>query len=384
MTFDNTTYNETSDGSLTGIVEDQQGDISGEMTVDPPLGGTGAFTGTVTDATITFDVTGGAGGGVYTGTVNAQGVLSGTYQYTEPPYSGQIGTWQATPNGAGTPPPAAGWRAGLSLGGGPLSSAPAVGVDSAGDEFVFWQGAGRGLWEKYYIGGKWSAPVQITSAGKIASAPAVAVRGVDQQDVFWKGFNGHLWEARYNHGWHTSVDLGAGRLASAPTVGVDPAGDEFVFWRGAASRLWEKSYRDGRWHRAVRITIAGKIGSAPAVAVHANGQADVFWKGTDGNLWEAVNSDGWHAPIDLGGGPLGSAPTAGVDSAGDEFVFWRGTDGGLWENFYLDSRWNSPIRITIAGTIDSAPAVAVHPTGQQDVFWRGLDGNLWESFYQPS
>jgi hypothetical protein len=286
--------------------------------------------------------------------------------------------------GAGTPRPAPGWHAGLSLGGGPLTSALTVGVDAAGDEFVFWQGADRGLWEKYYIGGKWSAPVRISSAGTIASAPAVAVRGVHQQDVFWKGLNGHLREARYTHGWHTSVDLGAGGLTSAPTVGVDAAGDEFVFWQGAGSRLWEKSYHDGRWNRAVRVTIARKIGSAPAVAVHANGQADVFWKGTDGNLWEAVYSHGWRAEINLGGRPLGSAPAAGVDSAGEEFVFWRGTDGGLWENFYLHSRWNSPIRITIAGTIGSAPAVAVHPTGQQDVFWKGVDSNLWESFYQPS
>ena len=75
----------------------------------------------------------------------------------------------------------------------------------------------------------------------------------------------------------------------------------------------------------------------------------------------------------------------GVDSAGDEFVLWRGeADSGLWERSYHDGRWNTPIRITIAGTIGSAPAVAVHSNGQADVFWKGTDGNLWESFYQPS
>jgi hypothetical protein len=295
----------------------------------------------------------------------------------------QQGLLLGLPTVSGSAPSAA-WHAGLNLGSGPLSSAPAVGVDSARDEFVFWQGAGRGLWEKHYIGGKWSARVRIRSVGKIASAPAVAVRGVGQQDVFWKGLNGHLWEARYTHGWHTPVDLGAGRLASAPTVGVDAAGDEFVFWRGADSRLWEKSYHDGRWNRAVRVTSAGRLGSAPAVAVHANGQADVFWKGSDGNLWEAVHSHGWRAGTNLGGGPLGSAPAAGVDSAGEEFVFWRGTDDGLWEKFDLHDRWNASIRITTAGTIGSAPAVAVHRNGQQDVFWKGVDRNLWESFYQPS
>jgi hypothetical protein len=186
--------------------------------------------------------------------------------------------------------------------------------------------------------------------------------------------------------WGAGTNLGGSPLGSAPVAGVDAAGDEFVFWRGEAdSGLWEKSYHHGRWNQAVRVTIARKIGSAPAVAVHANGQADVFWKGTDGNLWEAVYSHGWRAGTDLEASPLGSAPAAGVDAAGDEFVFWRGkADSGLWEKSYSDGRWNTPIRVTIAGTIGSAPAVAVHANGQADVFWTGTDGNLWEAVYQPT
>src|SRR5450755_2906662 len=66
--------------------------ISGEMTVGPPLYGTGVLTGTVTDTTINFVVPSDVvGTGVYTGTVNAEGVLSGTYTYP-----GQTGIWRAT------------------------------------------------------------------------------------------------------------------------------------------------------------------------------------------------------------------------------------------------------------------------------------------------
>jgi hypothetical protein len=89
MTFDNLTYNVRSDGTLTGVTEDQQGNISGQMTIHSPLFGTGSFTGTVTNTAINFV---GASRGVYTGTVNAQGILSGTYSY-----GSQHGTWQATP-----------------------------------------------------------------------------------------------------------------------------------------------------------------------------------------------------------------------------------------------------------------------------------------------
>jgi hypothetical protein len=95
MTFDNTTYDIMADGSLSGITEDQQGNISGQMTVDPPLEGTGPFTGTVSNTTINFALAGTDGS--YTGTVNAQGTLSGTYTYSAPgPFAGQSGTWQAT------------------------------------------------------------------------------------------------------------------------------------------------------------------------------------------------------------------------------------------------------------------------------------------------
>jgi hypothetical protein len=90
MSFDNTTYGETASGSLTDIKENGAGHITGYMTVDAPLGGSGDFTGTVSGATVKFSVS----GGYYAGKVNKEDTsIRGTYSY---PSLDQVGTWQAT------------------------------------------------------------------------------------------------------------------------------------------------------------------------------------------------------------------------------------------------------------------------------------------------
>jgi len=95
MNFDNLTYSTTADGSLSDISVDASGDVTGTMTVDPPLEGTGPLTGTLSDGTFTFTV----GDGDYTGTVDATTLaISGTYTYP-----GQNGTWTATPAAEGAP-----------------------------------------------------------------------------------------------------------------------------------------------------------------------------------------------------------------------------------------------------------------------------------------
>ena len=89
MNFDNITYSTTSTGSLTDMSVGKSGDVSGEMTVNPPLYGTGALTGTLKGDTIKFS----ALDGDYKGTVDlSTQQISGTYTYP-----GQNGEWTATP-----------------------------------------------------------------------------------------------------------------------------------------------------------------------------------------------------------------------------------------------------------------------------------------------
>jgi predicted Ser/Thr protein kinase len=94
-----------------------------------------------------------------------------------------------------TGPTQSGWQTPVNLGGGPLGSAPAAGVDAGGNDYVFWRGTNGALWDKWFLGGQWHGPAPIAAAGtQLASPPSVAVHADGRQDVFWKGTNGNLYE----------------------------------------------------------------------------------------------------------------------------------------------------------------------------------------------
>jgi hypothetical protein len=90
---------------------DAQGNVNGQFTVQPPLYGSGPFTGTFHDGGLAFTITSaqpnpcGCLAIVVTGTANAQGVLSATYTVNTGAAVMQTGTLQATPT-APVPAPA--------------------------------------------------------------------------------------------------------------------------------------------------------------------------------------------------------------------------------------------------------------------------------------
>ena len=92
----NNTVNVTSTFTFTGVVEDAQGNISGNAHVSSPLAGSGPFKGSVgTDKSIQFTITPNDNSGVSSinciGTVQSDGTLSGTYTVSG---TGETGTWQ--------------------------------------------------------------------------------------------------------------------------------------------------------------------------------------------------------------------------------------------------------------------------------------------------
>jgi hypothetical protein len=118
-----------------------------------------------------------------------------------------------------------GWSSARDLRDGPLRSAPSVGIDGAGTEYVFWRGNNSTLFEKTLSNGHWTRAVPVTKAGTLGSPPAVAVHAGGEVDVFWRGLNGHLIEMYDTGQWNGPVDLGATQLGLAgPGAGVDPAG----------------------------------------------------------------------------------------------------------------------------------------------------------------
>jgi hypothetical protein len=265
-----------------------------------------------------------------------------------------------------------------------IRTRPAVGVDPAGEKFIFWQGQDQRLWESYVVS---SGPnvAKIGLAGKIYSAPAVAVHRNGEQDVFWEGGDGRLWETWRIGSWHPSVDLKTPKLTSDPTAGVDSAGHEWVFWRGSKNSLWGMRYDGKAWGHPFRVSGTGKLTSGPAVAVNPDGKAvEVFYRGRDKGLWAetaTANTKGWKK-TKLGNGPLGSAPTAGADQLGNLYVYWRGIHGGLWEATRQSGNWRAASMLDFAGTLGTPPGATVEANGAQHVFWGGTDQYLWGIEYE--
>jgi len=101
---------------------------------------------------------------------------------------------------------------------GPMASAPAAGIDSNGNAYVFWQNnTDNGLEEtsgKGYQPGSFGAKHEISGMAPLGSGPAVAVAGDSNQLVFWKGAdaNANLFEANWNGTWNGPTNLGGGPL----------------------------------------------------------------------------------------------------------------------------------------------------------------------------
>jgi hypothetical protein len=101
LTFNNTTYWVGSDGSFENLKETTAGKITGTEVVNPPLYGGGSLKGEIKGSSITFTVTSPQPNPCdctvadYTGTVSANGDLSGDYTaYNDG--GAQSGTWTAS------------------------------------------------------------------------------------------------------------------------------------------------------------------------------------------------------------------------------------------------------------------------------------------------
>jgi hypothetical protein len=101
------------------------------------------------------------------------------------------------------------WTTTAFSGAAPLTSAPAVTTTPDGSQqLVYWQGGAGHLYEAWYAGGSWHGPLDLTGslfggAGVLASAPtAVVTPDGSSQLVFWQGAGRSLWEAWYTGRWN--------------------------------------------------------------------------------------------------------------------------------------------------------------------------------------
>lgn len=273
---------------------------------------------------------------------------------------------------------------------------------------VFWQGPGNHLDEKWFSGGAWNGPIDVTASyfggsAPLYSAPVVTITATGTQIIFWRGPSNHVFEAWFNGQWNGPVDAttsyfaGNAPLGSAPSATVLADGTQVVFWQGPWNHVFE-AWWNGRWNGPVDVTGAyfngAVLGSAPTVALTGNGQQLIFWRTASGHLAEAWWNGRWNGPIDVsadyfgGAAPLSSSPSVAVTSGGTQLVFWQGPSGHLYEAWW-NGRWNGPADWTAAafggaGTLTSAPSVTVTASGSQLVFWQGGAQTLWEAWFTAS
>jgi hypothetical protein len=237
--------------------------------------------------------------------------------------------------------------------------------------------------------------VQTVQPASAASAPwhfpnpAIAVDNAGNQYVFWQGTNGGLWEAYNNGSWHGPIGFRAGTLGSTPTVAVSNTRyaysgshiyyDQYVVWKGTDNRLWFL-YWNGKWNGPYSLGM-GPLGSRPSISTDDAGVLTAVWRGTDNALWYAYSTtnpsaSGWSGPHRAGDGPLGSMPSAtGPVGGGYVDAGWTGTGPGfdLWYHAEDGTLHNVGM-----GPLDSPPSLVSVPGGSYRVgFWAGTDSALW-------
>lgn len=273
---------------------------------------------------------------------------------------------------------------------------PSIGVNSAGDQWVFWKGTNGGLWEAYNYGSGWVGPSHITQAGTIGSPPTVQVVPTSTtQYIAWDGTNGYLYLLYWNGSWNGPYNLHIVDNGATPSMMMDNQGVLTIGWKGADGYLdyaysTENPTGSG-WSGPFEISNSGVLGSTPSLYGPAGGQyLDAAWVGSGSynDLWWRMGNG---SVTNLGQGPLQSPPSISeFPDPNDEAYqgFWTGSDNYIW-----DAAWDYDPLGGISmlhdaadlymGPAESAPS-GVFGLGSWYVVWQGTDNNLYEATCDPA
>jgi hypothetical protein len=255
---------------------------------------------------------------------------------------------------------------------GTMGSQPAVAVGENGQENVFWQGMDDNLWGAYW-NGSWHGPIcftcknsagqggtAVSSNGLLGDYPAVAVDSKNDVYVWWEGADRNLWEKFWtpSGGWDKAQEVkneGGGHmgpLGGPPTAGIEtgPGGNgvyEEVFWQGTDGMPWFADWDGLRWVGPYQNYPDPVMGTYPSLAYRPNGLGvmSLFWAGTGtggaappyGALWYAGTPACEPPATECSQptyAPMGSAPSAAGEDTGNIYVFWEGDNGYLWKGVY--------------------------------------------------
>jgi hypothetical protein len=232
--------------------------------------------------------------------VDAQG---NTYVYWE---GGNMDLFEAYWNGAQ-------WVGPYNFGMGPLGSAPTVAITASGGAYVFWRGTDGNLYEAqgdarhdatHHLYGPYNR-----NMGVLGSAPAVGLDSSSNTYIYWEGGNQGLWEAYWDGAFEGPFNIGMGPIGSPPGVAVNGSGQAFVFWRGGNDpNLWEAQ---GNARYLSYGVLAGPYNrlspplySGPTLGLNSQSYTYTYWEGQGLDLIELYYNGGFVGPVQAGPGPL--------------------------------------------------------------------------------
>ena len=262
-----------------------------------------------------------------------------------------------------------------SLGGGAVTSSPAVTSWGTSRLDLFARGPDNSLLHRWWTGGGWSGWESL--GGVLASAPAAVSWGPGRIDVFVRGTDDAVWHKWYAGGWSGWESLG-GVINEAPAVSAWSPGRLDVFARGAGNSMYHRWYAGG-W--SVWEGLGGFLSSGPAAVSWSANRIDVFVRGGEGAVWHRWYDSGWSGWENQGGTSKSIALAPASTAPGLLDVYGMATDGSLVHETWNGSGWSGWVAAPGgAGPWQFAPAAVAQPRlGHVDVFVVAGDGSISHS-----
>jgi hypothetical protein len=272
-----------------------------------------------------------------------------------------------------------------------------VAVDEQGNTTAVWESFNGSNWiiqsAERPVGGAWSAPVDLSSAGQDALITKVAVDPLGNATAVWRRFNGSNWiiqsaERQAGGAWSAPVDLSAaGQDAKFPEMTVDPLGNATAVWRRFNGSNWiiQSAERPvgGAWSAPVDLSAAGQDAGSPQVAVDPEGGATAIWQRF--NIIQSAERAGggsWSGPVNLSAaGQEVRFPQVAIDSQGNATATWGRFNGSNWiiqsAERQAGGAWSAPVDLSAAGQDAEWANVVVGPLGNTTAIWQHFNGSNW-------
>lgn len=287
---------------------------------------------------------------------------------------------------------------------GQTATGPQVAVNSAGEAVAVWErsNGGRDIVEASIRppGGSFSIPVKVSRSGFGGSFPQVAVDDVGGAIAVWRHVDGKssvVQSAMRPAGGRFSAPVTLstdGLNAYLPQVAMNAAGDQIVVWqsesgRGFGSFVVQAAVRQvgGRFSAPVTVSTAGQDGEGPQAAIDRDGDATVIWQGsaaggattTTAQAVEHPAGGTFSDPVTLSApGQDIALPQIAMSGAGETFAIWQRSLPGGKTAIQVVQRpvgqaFSLPSTLTAVNEPSVSPQIAIDDAGNAVAVWEGAN-----------